>query len=90
MDDTDVPLSLAASLLAMLVLPFWLGTMQVGGTTLAAFCMLSGCVLTLADDWAELSQGLIEADGVIGDAALRTLSIGVPATFAFFAAVHLG
>lgn len=89
MDDTDVPLSLAASLLAMLVLPFWLGTMQVGCTTLVAFCVLSGFVLTLADDCMELSQGLIEANGVIGDAALRTLSIGVPATFAFSAAEHL-
>ncbi len=86
MEESDAPLRLGTSLLAMLVLPFWLGTLGAGAMDLAAFCLLSGFALTLVDDWLEVSNGWMSAGAVIDDMALYSLSIAVPASLSFTAA----
>jgi hypothetical protein len=87
--DLDPWLSLGVSLLAMTFLPFWLGSMHVNVGMLAAFCLLSGASLTIAEGWNDITGGFVGLAGLIEDIALRTISVLVPATFAFVAAARL-
>ncbi len=88
MNEVQTALRLGASILAMLALPFWLGIMRADTMILAAFCVVAGLALTLADDWVEVSNGWVSPGAVIDDVALCTISIAVPASFCFAAAVR--
>lgn len=89
MEDSDLFFSLFASWLAMVVLPFWLGSMDVNGGTLAAFCLLAGGLLAIAEAWDDFTGGFVESDVLIEDIALRTVGVLVPATISFAAAALL-
>lgn len=84
--EIDTALRLGASLLAMLVLPFWLGTAGSSGMALAAFCLLAGLALTIVVDWPEVTSDRMSAAALLDDVALYTLSIVVPAGLSFAAA----
>jgi hypothetical protein len=81
--EIDTPLRLGTSLLAMLVLPFWLGTAGSSAMALAAFCLLAALALAIVVDWPEVTNGRMSPAALLDDVALYTLSIAVPAGLSF-------
>lgn len=90
MRDPHSTFGLGASLAAMFVLPFWLGTCASSASSLVLFCIIAGLGLTVADGWSEMSAGTEPLLDIVEDAALRTLSVAAPATPSYFVGAHLG
>jgi hypothetical protein len=89
LEDLDLFFRLFASWLAMVILPFWLGSIHVNVGTLAAFCLLAGASLALAEDCEDFTGGFVGLDVLIEDIALRTVGVLVPAIASFAAAALL-
>lgn len=89
MDNLDPWLSLGPSSCAMALLPFWLGSMHVNVAMLAAFCLVAGASLTLAEGWEDFTSGFVGLESLIEDIGLRTVSVLVPATLSFATAARL-